>query len=170
MAHVTAEADKFTLALRQAGFRGPIARSATVTPDSSIKTLGPAADGIYVPSQFALNSSEDDPGVAQFLAEVNRRDRNAPKTDAMKQPYAAVYLFAEAAKAARTITPAGIMAALDSGTRFSIPMLAPVQFKTVSKLAPFPRYFNANVTFGVVKKGQIVTATKNKFVNVFLDK
>jgi ABC-type branched-subunit amino acid transport system substrate-binding protein len=167
IATITAEADKLTLALRQAGYTGPIVRSATITPDSSIQTLGSNADNIYVPAQFVLNSSTSNADVKRFIEETDAVDKNSPKTDAMKQPYAAVYLFAAAAEKAATIDTAGVKAVLDSGETLKVPMGPTLQFKTVSSQAPNPRLFNTSVTFGVVKSGKLITANNDEFINVF---
>lgn len=162
-----AEADKLTLALRQAGYTGAIVRSATITPDSSIQTLGANADNIYVPAQFTLNSSTSNADVKRFIEETDAIDKNSPKTDAMKQPYAAVYLFAAAAEKAATIDTAGVKAVFDSGETLKAPMAPALQFKTVSPQAPNPRMFNTFVTFGVVKSGKLTTANSDEFINVF---
>jgi ABC-type branched-subunit amino acid transport system substrate-binding protein len=167
IATVAAEADKMTLALRQAGYSGPIVRSATITSDASIQTLGSNADNIYVPAQFTLNSSTSNADVKRFIEDTDAVDKNAPKSDAMKQPYAAIYLFAAAAEKATTIDSAGIKAVLDSGESLKAPMSPPIQFKVVNSLAPSPRMFNTFVTFGVVKSGKLATANNDEFINVF---
>jgi ABC-type branched-subunit amino acid transport system substrate-binding protein len=170
IANSAAESDKLTLALRQAGYTGPIVRSATTLPDSSIQTLGSNAEKIYVPAQFTLNSSSSNPDVKQFLTETDAVDKSTAKSDAMKQPYAAVYLFAAAADKAATLDTAGIKAALDSGDQFKVPMVPDIQFKTPVPQAPAPRMFNTSVTFGIVKSGKLVTATNDQFTNVFVPK
>ena len=168
MAMTTADGDKLTQAIRQSGSDVPIIRSAATFPASSIETLGPLAEGIYQPSQFASASATDDPETAKFLEELASADANATANDLASSAWSSVYTFADAASRAETIDPAGLVAVLGSGETFEAPMTAgPVQFATPVANAGLPRAFNTMMTFFVVEDGKFVTANDNEFVDPF---
>src|SRR5882762_5306543 len=112
-------------------------------------------------------SSAKAPGIKEYRRDVKGIGENPDNGGEYGiVGWAAVQLFAQAAKKATTIDPAGIMAALDAGT-FDIKVVPPLQFKTPSPELGYPRVFNTNATFLKVKNGKLVSASNNQFVALF---
>ena len=163
----SADADRMVQAIRLAGSKALITRSATSLPPASIQTLGQNANGIMTPAFFTPISSKNAPGIKEFRRDVNGIGENPDASGEYGVVgWAAVQLFAQAAKKATTIDPAGIMAALDAGT-FDLKVAPPVQFKTPSAEVGYPRVFNTSITFLQVKNGKLVSASNNQFVALF---
>src|SRR5882762_8082549 len=161
------DADRMVQAIRLAGSKMLITRSAVSLPPSSIQTLGQNANGIMLPAFFTPISSKNAPGIKEYRRDVSGIGENPDNGGEYGVVgWAAVQLFAQAAKKATTIDPAGIMAALDAGT-FDLKVAPPVQFKTPSTDVGYPRVFNTSITFLRVKNGKLVSATNNQFIALF---
>lgn len=116
---------------------------------ATIKTLGPAADGVLMASSFKQLTSVDDPAVQQFLAELAAYDSSLT-TDDWSIPgvglgvFAATHLVAEAANAGASADAAGVLAALPTLTDFDIGVMAPIDFSAPNAnfIPGFTRIFN----------------------------
>ncbi len=116
---------------------------------ATIKTLGPAADGVLMASSFKQLTSTDDPAVQEFLAELAAYDSSLT-TDDWSIPgvglgvYASTHLVAQAANAAASVDAAGVLAALPTLTDFDIGIMAPIDFSAPNAnfIPGFTRIFN----------------------------
>ncbi len=169
MGMTSADADKLTLALRQAGSKIKIVRSSATFPLESIQTLGANADGVLVASQWKSVASTSDRDVKKFLKQLRSIDKNVTANAIAMGSWSAVYTFADAAKQATNMDAASLRAVLDSGKSFAAPGLSGlVQFKTPNVAIGLPRVFNVLQTYTVVKKGKLVTANNNAFVDPYV--
>src|SRR5262249_50907690 len=105
LATVTADSDKLQQAIRQTGSNIPIIRAGGISPTSSIQTLGAFANNTYIISAWPSVANVKNKGVRQWIREVDKVDKNAPKTDYSMNAWSAVYVFAQAARLAKTIDP-----------------------------------------------------------------
>jgi ABC-type branched-subunit amino acid transport system substrate-binding protein len=125
---------------------------------ATIKTLGPAADGVIMASSFKQLTTADDPGVQEFLAELAAYDSSL-STDDWSIPgvglgvYAATHLAAQAANAAATVDAAGVLAALPTITDFDIGIMAPIDFSAPNAnfIPGFTRIFNTKYYFNEIQ-------------------
>jgi ABC-type branched-subunit amino acid transport system substrate-binding protein len=125
---------------------------------ATIKTLGPAADGVIMASSFKQLTTKDDPGVQAFLAELAAYDPSLT-TDDWSIPgvglgvYAATHLTAQAANAADTVDAAGVLAALPTITDFDIGIMAPIDFSAPNAnfIPGFTRIFNTKYFFNKIQ-------------------
>lgn len=160
---------KMIKALRQTGFQGKISLPTVILPEAFIKALGPAGNGVLADSQVALTTDTANPGVRQYLADMQKYGSNEV-SDASIFAWSAMQLFAKAIAHASSFDAQGITAALNSlSTPVDVNTVAPWRVSGVtSPLISFHRILNPTVTFGVVRNGQLVTEGGG-FVNPFTE-
>ena len=130
-----AQAAKFISAADQAGSKLVIGSYDLSLEPATIKTLGPAADGVIMASSFKQLTTKGDAGVDEFLAELKAYNPSMT-TDDWSIPgvgigvYAATHLVAQAAEKAATLDAAGVLAALPTITDFDIGIMAPIDFSS----------------------------------------
>jgi branched-chain amino acid transport system substrate-binding protein len=160
------ETVKLIGALRSAGYEGIISVQSGI-PTVAFEALGDAAEGILVTGLSVSPATTDNPGIAAFLADMEKYQPDADIDDWTVQGWTAVRLFAAGAADAESFDPAGIIAALDA---FS----TPVELGTIgpwavadrtSPLPDFPRILNPEVAIGVIEGG--VIKDSGEFVNPF---
>jgi ABC-type branched-subunit amino acid transport system substrate-binding protein len=116
---------------------------------ATIKTLGPAVDGVLMASSFKQLTSTDDPAVQEFLAQLAAYDSSLT-TEEWSIPgvglgiYASTHLVAQAANAAASADAAGVLAAMSTITDFDIGITAPIDFSAPNTnfIPGFTRIFN----------------------------
>lgn len=144
-----AQAAKFISAADQAGSSLVIGSYDLSLEPATIKTLGPAADGVIMASSFKQLTTKGDAGVDEFLAELAAYNPSLT-TDDWSIPgvgigvYAATHLVAQAAEKAATLDAAGVLAALPTITDFDIGIMAPIDFSkpNTTFIPTFTRIFN----------------------------
>jgi ABC-type branched-subunit amino acid transport system substrate-binding protein len=125
---------------------------------ATIKTLGPAADGVLMASSFKQLTSTDDPAVQEFLAELAAYDSSLT-TDDWSIPgvglgvYAATHLVAQAGNEAASVDAAGVLAALPTVSNFDIGIMAPIDFSAPNAnfIPGFTRIFNTKYFFNKIQ-------------------
>ena len=71
IAGVPADIPKIILALRQAGYDGPIATVSSGLPPASIEALGDDADNVYLTYRLVPTTNTDNPCIAQYIDELH---------------------------------------------------------------------------------------------------
>ena len=159
---------KAYLALRNAGFTGPISTISAIVPPASIKALGPAGNGLLITSDVALPSDSADPSVATFLAAMKKYQPGASLEELTMDGWAATQLLAKVAGGLSDLSGSSVMSAFE---KLSSPVDIGVlgSFAQPTKppyLAKFPDIYNPSVVNGSVRDGVIVSDGKG-FVNPF---
>ena len=157
------------MALRQQGFTGKIIGVSADINTSAVSELGSAGNGLYVVGliqQPTVASSQ----VTEFDKYMNQVDSSAQKDELALTCWASVQLFAQVAKGLTTITPATVLAALDSAKvgQYTTGVTAPVPGAATSPLKQYSRlYFSPTVTYNQVT-GATIDQTVASFQNPFL--
>jgi branched-chain amino acid transport system substrate-binding protein len=153
-----AQAAKFISAADQSGSSLVIGSYDLSLEPATIKTLGPAADGVIMASSFKQLTTKGDAGVDEFLAELKAYNASLT-TDNWSIPgvglgvYAATHLVAQAANKAATLDAAGVLAALPTITNFDIGISAPIDFSkpNTTFIPTFTRFFNTKYFFNKIQ-------------------
>ena len=154
---------RFIQAARQAGLNVPMSVNSGTFSLSSIKTLGSAANGLFVVTSYKPpDPSSTDPGVQQFLSEMKQVKTSAPLQETTEVGWASVHLMADVVKqmlaAGTTLTAANVVAQLNQGQTYNLGLIPPIQFKTTIKALPgLTRVFNPDVYFAKVQNGKLVS-------------
>ena len=98
--------------LRSAGYTGLIGVPGTGLDPEGLETLGDAAEGLVVVSDFEA-ATGDGEAIQQFNEEMDAEAPDAPRTDLAINAWASVHLFADVLRELDTIDSASLIAALD---------------------------------------------------------
>jgi branched-chain amino acid transport system substrate-binding protein len=156
------------LALKQAGFQGKISTiTATFTP-SIIKALGPSANGVLVTGQVAFASDTANPGISQFLADMNRYAPGATIDEVTIQGWTAVQLMSKVLAHATSFSGKSVTQAFnDIKTPVDVPTMGPFGPPSATPyITGYPRMYNPTVQDGVVSGG-VAKNDGSSFVNPF---
>jgi len=123
-------------------------------------------EGVYSVSLVKPSDDTSDPAVAKFLTEINAVNPKATKDDVAENAWAAVYLFAQIAKALPAVTAAAVQAGVTSVTDFDIGLLPPIDFSKPLTAIPGIHLFNPDVFYTRVHNGKFVPLT-GQFTNLF---
>ncbi len=159
---------KLVGAIKQSGFTGKTASITALFAPALIKASGAAADGILLTSQVAFTTDTANPGIAAFLADMQKYAPNATIDESTLFAWAATQLFAKVAATASGTDAASILAAFSNlSTPVDVGVAAP--YSVVGKTSPFPmfaRIFNSTVQFGTISGGAVQSDGKG-FVPAF---
>lgn len=163
------DADRYVQQAAQAGVEPQLAlTSASLSPDA-VETLGSAAEGLFVTSNFKPTTM-DDPGVERFLDEVERFDPDLEIDDPAINAWAGMHLVADVLAGSTDFSPATLVEALNGAADIDLGVIPPISFD----VAPEPlfggaitRLFNQSVLYATVEEGEIVAET-GEFVNPFV--
>jgi ABC-type branched-subunit amino acid transport system substrate-binding protein len=157
---------KAVLALKTAGYKGPISTISSIVPPPLIKALGSAGDGLLVTSDVSLVSDTKNPAVAEFVDAMKKYQPSASLEELSMDGWAATQLLVKVAGA--NTRGADIMKAFDnlSGS-VDLGVMGPWSTpKSPPYLSKFPRIYNAFVENGTLRNGVIDPDGKG-FVNPF---
>lgn len=160
---------KLVAAVKQTGFKGPIATSDGELQAPIIKAMGASANGFLISSAgtaFATDSSNT--AVAQYEKDMKKYQPNAGITSDSLRTWSAVQLFVQVLKSSKATSAKDFMAAMDNlSTPVDVGTIAPYKVKGVTSPVPaYPRLLNPTVQFGVLQNGVIKPDGKG-FVNPF---
>jgi len=147
--------------------------SAAITPDAA-STLGASAEGVLVTSNFIPITESDDPGVENFLAEVDEYDSDLVIDDGSMNGWAGVHVIADVlADATGDVSdPATLISALGTATNVETGITPPLDFATPPEPifgGAISRLFNPDVLYAVIEGGEIVLTTDEpEFINPFV--
>jgi ABC-type branched-subunit amino acid transport system substrate-binding protein len=159
----TADVDKITQLLRQLNPKVTIAR-ATVA-DSSIQTLGAAAENIYVCDWAKPASLTSDPSVRKFADQMKKANPQVPVNSFAANTWTAMYVFAQVAFGLDSVTSSNLLSAM-SKAKVDTLLGPPVDFtKTVHPEVGFKHLYNLAFTYNQIRKGVIVNINGGKFVD-----
>ncbi len=167
---VALDEDQNVLYIQQATQQGvdiPLASSsANIGPDA-LETLGDDAEGLLVTSNFKPTTM-DDPGVAQFLSEVDDYEPDLEINDKSMNAWAGVHLLADVLEGKPDATPQDLITALNGAVDVDLGLIPPISFDEATPLfgGAVTRVFNPNVLYTKVENGELVADT-GEFVNPF---
>jgi ABC-type branched-subunit amino acid transport system substrate-binding protein len=142
--------------------------TSVVTPDQ-IKTLGSAANGLYVAAGLATIDTKS-PAMTRYLSDLKKYApsvRPYAEDDTVKLPWLSMQVFAAAAKGLPTIDKASILASMNKlvyDPQGMAPKLDFTKENTTVFGGAVPRIFNPTVMYAQVKNGKI-RALDGKFAN-----
>src|SRR5258708_14480801 len=159
----TADQDKITKLLRQLGPNVAIAR--TLIPTSSIRTLGPDAEGMYVCDPFKPPSLADDPNVKKFVDAMKSTDSQAAVDTVAANTWAAMYAFAQLASTLDSVTSKNLLTAISTAKVETL--LGPtIDFsRTIHPELGYKHIYNFTWSYNQIKKGIIVNINNGRFVD-----
>jgi ABC-type branched-subunit amino acid transport system substrate-binding protein len=143
-------------AARAAGVTQKLVFSGATFPQALVTHLGSAANGVYTISSF-LPVSATVPAMRQFNKDMAKYAAGQELSDISLNSWAAMQLFAIAAKHAKTIDARGITAVLPTLGTVDLGVTAPFSFAHPGALATAPRVVNLGTFAGLVKNG-VITA------------
>jgi ABC-type branched-subunit amino acid transport system substrate-binding protein len=161
------ENNKLIIAIRQSGSNVPIIQTADAESADQIKALGKYASNTYLLSGLVTPAVTSNKTVQNYIRQMNAVDPTAEKDTFSEGAWAEVYLFAQAAKVAPSVTASGVETALNDHT-FNLGLLPPVQFKTPVPACGQPRCFNVGETiYGYSGSGSSTNILGGKFFPVY---
>jgi ABC-type branched-subunit amino acid transport system substrate-binding protein len=161
------ENNKLIIAIRQSGSNVPIIQTADAESADQVKALGKYASNTYLLSGLVAPSVTSNKTVQNYIRQMNAVDPKAQKDAFSESAWTEVYLFAQAAKLAPSVTASGVETALNDHT-FNLGVLPPVQFKTPVPACGEPRCFNVGETiYGYSGSGSSTNILGGKFFPVY---
>lgn len=145
--------------LRAAGYKGKFALPGLTVNEELLTSLGKDGNGVLVPHLYPVPST-DLPAMKQYRSDMRAFDKKVPLNDTSLNSWLSMWVFERVAATVPTIDRALMMAALGDLTSFDMGGITPPLTTTVpSQITglPFTRVFNQAVTWGVIKKGKIVS-------------
>ena len=142
-------------AARTGGVKQKLGFSGATFPLALVDHLKAAANGVYTVSSF-LPVSSSAPAIQQFKQDMSRYAHGQELSDISLNSWAAVKLFAIAAKHAKAIDSAGIMKVLPTLKNVDLGVTGPFSYGPPGPMPGAPRVVNANSYFGLVKN-QVIT-------------
>jgi ABC-type branched-subunit amino acid transport system substrate-binding protein len=155
----------FVRALHQSGSDVPVISVGNNIARAIDNGFGGDLEGVYGVSFIVPPSEKDDPGVQQYLKELDAENPRAVKDELSENAWASVHMFADIAAGLQTIDSASIVAALNALKEYDPPLLPPVNFTEPQHTIPGARIFTRAVIFTQVVHGEIRSLT-GEFVNV----
>lgn len=151
------QAARFIVAMSQAVPEMTIGVPSIAIPPSTLKQIGPPAEGILVSANF-LPINVPSPANDQFRADMARYAPEAKINGFSQQAWLAVEVFARAMsrKGVTDFTPKNVYAAMDSLKNLDTGDMTPPLTTTRERPKPFNRLFVDRVLYGKVKDGDVV--------------
>jgi len=154
------QGDQFLEALRHAGATLPIAAASSVVPPSAVTTLGSAADGVLVSSEF-LPIDAGGPGISAFLADLQKYEPAAEKDDFSLNGWIAVDAFAKAMSQLHltNITSTTVLAGMKQVRGLDLGGVVPNWSTVPLKLPGLSQDFNPAVMLAKIQGGKVVPSS-----------
>ena len=163
---------RFVQELQQQGYKGKIATTGPfLTPD----ILGQVGDYLngrtFIELAYPPVTSVKVPGIKQYIKNMSAFDKSLTKNDQGVGNWLSTYIFEQAAAQTHEITGANVLATLNAATDVdTLGLTPPIDYTKPVQVAqlPLPRFFVSTIVQGLVKKGNIVSATSPpKFTDAF---
>jgi branched-chain amino acid transport system substrate-binding protein len=142
-------------AARTAGLTQKLVFSGATFPQALVDHVKAAANGVYTLSSF-LPVSANVPAIQQFKQDMAKYAPGQELSDISLNSWAAVQMFAIAAKHATTINAAGIMKVMPTLKNVNLGVTGPFSYGQPGPMPGAPRVVNVNTYFGLVKN-QVIT-------------
>jgi ABC-type branched-subunit amino acid transport system substrate-binding protein len=146
-------------AARAAGVTQKLVFSSATFPQALVDHLKSAAEGVYTISSF-LPVSSTVPAMQQFNKDMATYAAGQELSDISLNSWAAMQLFAIAARKAATIDARGITRVLPTLQNIELGVTAPFSFAQAGALTTAPRVVNLGTFAGQVKNG-VITAVSS---------
>jgi hypothetical protein len=150
--------------LRSAGYTGLLGVTGTGLTQEGIETLGDAAEGLLVVSDFeaATGASE---AIAQFNEEMEAHAPDAPRTPLAINAWASVHLFADVIGELEVIDGPSLIAGLN-GRPVDLGLAPPFTLGTPDNQLNLPRIFRVSFQVQEIRDGETVPAGDGEFLDV----
>lgn len=154
------QGDQFLEALRQAGATLPIAAASSVLPPTAVATLGSAADGVLVSSEF-LPIDAGGPGISAFLADLQKYEPTAEKDDFSLNGWVAVDAFDKAISQLHltNITATTVLAGMKQVRDLDLGGVVPNWSTVPLKVPGLSQNFNPAVMLARVQSGKVLPSS-----------
>jgi branched-chain amino acid transport system substrate-binding protein len=150
--------------LRSAGYTGLVAAPGTgLTPDG-LETLGDAADGMLVVSDFEAATSDGE-AIGQFNEEMEASAPDAARTPLAINAWASVHLFADVLRDLDVIDAPSIVEALGD-REVDLGLAPPFTMGKADNPVGLPRIFRVTFQVQEVRDGEIVAKGDGEFLDV----
>jgi ABC-type branched-subunit amino acid transport system substrate-binding protein len=148
---------KMVPALRSQGYKGLVSSISVSLIAQTLKAMGSSADGVLVTGQEAFTTDTANPGIAQFLADMNKYAKGETIDENALLAWSAVELYAKVAIAAHATTRAATLKAFSTlSSPDDIGAIPPYKVAgQAAVLGTYPRMFNPTVQQGSVVDGQL---------------
>ena len=146
-------------AARAAGDTQKLVFSGATFAQVLVSKIGSAANGVYTISSF-LPVSATVPAMQQFNKDMAQYAHGQELSDLSLNSWAALHMFAIAAKRAKTIDPNGITKVLPMLKNVDLGITGPFSFGHTGPLHGAPRIVNLGTYYGQVKNG-VITAVSD---------
>lgn len=147
---------KAVAALRDAGYTGKIGSLTDLVSEETIEGLGDKAEGLLLSSLVAFPNDTANPGVAEFLADMEKYAPDDVIDTFSLGAWGAVKLFATIAESADSYDAAGILEALKNTdlSESEAPIFGGWVVKgATSPIPEMPQLLNVKAQVGVVENG-----------------
>jgi ABC-type branched-subunit amino acid transport system substrate-binding protein len=161
----TADADKLTQTIRQ--LKPDVAIARTSVSASSIKTLGTAAEDVYVCDSYLPASSTSTPGVKEAVDAMKAQDSRVTLNTFAMNTWGAFMAFKQIAGKLATIDSKSLTEAIKSSSSVDTGIGPVVDFtQTVHKAElELPYVYNFTWSYNQVKDGVVENINDGKFVD-----
>jgi ABC-type branched-subunit amino acid transport system substrate-binding protein len=129
-----------------------------LTPDV-LRSAGAYAEGVMSVEGFVPPSAET-PGTKQFRADLRQFDSAMKPSATGLHEWLAVQTFAKVARSLDVVSALKMSAAMNGVRDLDMGGITP-PYSSISRDPRFPRLFNSNVVFEVVRNGEIVLQHQN---------
>jgi ABC-type branched-subunit amino acid transport system substrate-binding protein len=140
------------VAIRQTGKPVKIAALTTIVPDVLLKALKQAGNGV-IGLDFFYPSTYNSSAVQQMVSDVKKVDPSVAPSEAVNS-YAAVMVFAQAAKNLSTITPQALTQHLSKLSNVQTGLTQPLDFAKLPLIKLVPRAAATQMTVSVARNGE----------------
>jgi ABC-type branched-subunit amino acid transport system substrate-binding protein len=165
MAQTSDNVVKLSTALRQAGYQGLIAATATTLNERAIEQMGSAADGVLAASGYEAVTNTDNETIAQFVEELEAYDADAAKSEFSLNSWLTVHYLAEVLAELPTIDGPTLLAALP-GRQVDLGAAPPFVLGQQDNFLALPRVPRATVQLQKVEDGKVVVDGDGTFVDL----
>ena len=139
--------------IRQAGSTAALFTPPGVLVPQVITALGKTADGIEGATGAPLPDNPS-PAITQMIKNLGTYSKLSYTNEYATDGYAAVLLLQQALAGMKDITPANLLAKLNTMTNAQVLNFPPINYEKARASKVYPRMFNTYVWYGVVKNGE----------------
>lgn len=152
---------------KQLGIKTPFVGAVAEFTNESVKNMADALEGTHVAGWMPTDDFAA-PGNTAYLADFKAAgEKEGVKGDTSRSAWAALDLLDTAAKTAKTIDRAGILAALGTVNAYNAGGMTPtLDFTKPGPNPNFPRLHNLTVFHAIVKNGKFTTGSTT-FIPIF---
>jgi branched-chain amino acid transport system substrate-binding protein len=154
----------FIEALRQAGAKLPVATASSAVPPNELPTLGAAAEGLYVSSEFRPVDTGG-PGISQFLADMKQYEPAAAVNDFSINGWVSVEAFTKSVAQLNltNITSTTVLAGMKQVRNLDLGGIVPSWSTVPLKVPGLSQNFNPSVMLARIQHGKIIPLVARQF-------